>query len=129
MAVNNQQFVLNTMNWLSGNLTNVSTVAPANSGLPTSSSYMAKAGQSNNLASIVTTVAADVLEFKDYQENLKNGVYTGNKSYAITYKESYSGGGSGGCTLSRDGSSDPTLPVLLLVAVGYLFRPRRQPAH
>ena len=74
MAVNNQQFVLNTMNWLSGNLTDASTVAPSNTGLPTSSTYMAKSGQSINLANIVTTVAADVQEFKKYQENLKSGV-------------------------------------------------------
>ncbi|HLA36008.1 MAG TPA: JDVT-CTERM domain-containing protein [Rhodocyclaceae bacterium] len=130
MAVNNQRFVLNTMNWLSGNLSDVSTVAPSNSGLPTASTYMAKSGQSIDLAKIVTTVAADVQELKKYQEDMKNGIYNGNVSYATEYKNSYntdngSPGKGGGCTINRSGPSDPTLPLLALIAMGYLFRPRR----
>lgn len=123
MAVNNQQFVLNTINWLTGNLINVS-VAATNNGLPTNSTYMTRDGQTINLEAVVTTVAANVVEFKKYQDDLKNGIYNGNPSYAQTYKANY--GSGGGCTLSRNGSGDATLTILFLIAMAYVFRRRRQ---
>lgn len=130
MAANNQQFVLNTVNWLSGNLTTASAASTAttNTGLPTASAYMAPTGTTIDLRKVVTTVAANVEEFKVYQEDMKDGVYNGNKSYAVTYRQNYSSGGGGGCTLNPLSSGDPVLPLLALMAMGYLFRPRKQHA-
>ncbi|CAK0752786.1 conserved exported hypothetical protein [Gammaproteobacteria bacterium] len=114
----NQQFVLNTIHWLDGATlidTNKSINPSTNTGLT----------QMPALLDDVKKVAAEAQAVIDDQKARKNGVINGQESYAQHYKDNYSGGG--GCTtIAGSNSKDPILPFLVLIAIGYLFIPRKR---
>jgi preprotein translocase subunit YajC len=57
------------------------------------------------------------------------GIIDGIKSYDTKYKESYDGTDSFGCSLNQSSNvKDPTLLLLLMFALGYIFIPRKQRA-
>jgi len=115
MAKYNQQFVLNTVHWLDGTLTDASQSVnvPTNTGLT----------QMPTLLEDVTKVAAEAQATIDDRKARDNGIINGQESYAQQYKDSYSRGCGGCTTIVGDNSTDPTLPLLVLIAMGYLFIP------
>lgn len=121
MAQYNQQFVLNTVHWLDGSLTtaNQSKAEPTNTGLTQ---------MSPTLLEDVKSVAVEAQSAIDDSKARDNGIINGKESYAQEYKNNYSR--SGGCsTITGVDAKDPTLPLLVFIAVGYLFIPRRRKAN
>jgi hypothetical protein len=120
MASHNQQFVLNTIHWLDGVLTTDtdSDTTPTNTGLETPS-----------LIADTVEIARLAKASKDDRIARDAGIIDGEKSYAAQYNESYDGTDSFGCSLNQNSNvKDPTLLLLLMFALGYIFIPRKQRA-
>ena len=132
IANNNQQFILNAMHWLDGTLTGTPggvdgtqlATAPSNTGLAAGSTVLA-----NTKADMQTVVTSQNEQkiVKNKANNLNLGYQQANLPNAgsIGNPGSIAGGG-GGCSISNGRNGfDPTLPLLVLIAMGYPMLRRR----
>ncbi len=134
MAASNQQFIVNMMHWLDGSLNGdpgaTPTAGTQSANTPSNTGFTGAV-----LTNVTNDMKTEALS-KTYQKDLLNNTINGVQSYGAAYQQANSGKpgsigspgsfGGGGCSISRSGGDfDPTLPMLVLAAMGYPLLRRR----